>query len=104
MTAKNTKAKPARRTKATGSKGPAKGKLIEIALPESGTAEEAQETLAGSVPGWNEMTKEQQAELAEIAVTQRKQRQPVKVTLIPPEKLGAVTVGDVECLRWQKST
>lgn len=92
MTAKNTKAKPARRTKATGSKAPAKGNTIEIAVPESGTAEEAKETLAKGIPGWDEMTKEQQTELAEIAVAQRKQRQPVKVTLTrKPE--GGTSIG-----------
>jgi hypothetical protein len=92
MTAKITKAKPARRSKVTGSKAPAKGNTIEIAVPESGTAEEAKETLAKGIPGWDEMTKEQQTELAEIAVAQRKQRQPVKVTLTrKPE--GGMSIG-----------
>lgn len=92
MTAKNIKAKPARRAKVTGSKAPAKSNTIEIAVPESGTAEEAKETLAKGIPGWDEMTKEQQTELAEIAVAQRKQRQPVKVTLTrKPE--GGMSIG-----------
>lgn len=81
MTAKNGKAKPARRTKATGSKAPTKGNTIVIAVPESGTAEEAKATLAEGVPDWAELTKQQQTELAEIAVAQHKMRQPVKVTL-----------------------
>ena len=65
---------------------------IEIAVPESGTAEEAKETLAKGIPGWDELTKDQQTELAEIAVAQRKQRQPVKVTLTrKPE--GGMSIG-----------
>lgn len=92
MTAKNTKTKPARRSTATESKDPTKGNTIEIAVPESGTAEEAKDTLAKSIPGWDEMSKEQQTELAEIAVAQRKQRQPVKVTLTrKPE--GGMSIG-----------
>lgn len=92
MTAKNTKAKPARQSKPTGSKDPTKGNTIEIAVPESGTAEEAKDTLAKSIPGWDEMSKEQQTELAEIAIAQRKQRQPVKVTLTrKPE--GGTSIG-----------
>lgn len=92
MTAKNTKTKQARRTKATGSKGPAKGNTIEIAVPEAGTAEETKAVLSEGVPGWEELTKEQQTELAEIVVAQRKQRQPVKVTLTrKPE--GGLSIG-----------
>ena len=91
MTAKNTKTKPASR-KATGSKDPTKENRIEIAVPESGTAEEAKDTLAKSIPGWDEMSKEQQTELAEIAIEQRKQPQPVKVTLTrKPE--GGMSIG-----------
>lgn len=86
------KPKSSRRTKAAGSKAPARGKTIEIAVPESGTAEEAKESLAKSLPGWGELTKEQQTEMAEIAVAQRKQRQPVKVTLT--RKLeGGMSIG-----------
>jgi len=81
MTAKNTKTKLARRTKATGSKAPAKGKTIEIAVPESGTTEEVKETLGQSVPGWDDLSDEEQSELAELARAHLKQRQPVKVTL-----------------------
>jgi hypothetical protein len=100
MTMKNPKTKPARRTKATGSKPPAKGKTIEIVMPESGTAEEAKGTLAKSIPGWNQMTKEQQTELAEIALAQREQRQPVKVTLTrkPEGGMSIGIAGDAEAL------
>jgi len=70
----------------------AKSSIIEVALPESGTAEEAKATLATSIPGWGELTKEQQTELAEIAVAQRNERQPVKVTLTRTPT-GAMSVG-----------
>ncbi len=90
--AKNIKTKPARRSKATGSKDPTKGNTIEITVPESGTAEEAKDTLAKSIPGWDQMSKEQQTELAEIAVAQRKQRQPVKVTLTRQAE-GGMSIG-----------
>jgi len=74
------------------SKRASKDKTIEIAMPVSGTAEEALETLAKSIPGWKELSKEQQTELAEIAVQQRKQHQPVKVTLTrKPE--GGMSIG-----------
>jgi len=81
MTRKNANAKPARRAGATASKALAKGKTIEIAVPESGNLAEAKNTLAKGIPGWDQMTSEQQTELAEIATAQCKQRQPVKVTL-----------------------
>ena len=78
--------------KAPTSKRASKDKTIEITMPVSGTAEEALETLAKSIPGWKELSKEQQTELAEIAVQQRKQHQPVKVTLTrKPE--GGVSIG-----------
>lgn len=84
-------------SKATRSKTPAKGKTIEIAVPATGTAEEAKETLAKVIPDWDEMTKEQQTELAEIAVTQRAQPQPVKVTLTRKPD-GGMSIGiDGKC-------
>lgn len=98
MSSKNDK--PERRTKATGSKAPTKGNTIEIAMPESGTAEEAKAMLAKGIPSWDEMTKEQQTELAEIAVAQRKQRQPVKVTLTrkPEGGFSLSIAGEAEAL------
>lgn len=83
MTAKNTKTKPARRTKATGSKAPAKGKTIEIAVPESGTAEEVRKSIGQSVPGWGDLSDAEQSEVVELTRAHLKQRQPVKVTLTP---------------------
>ena len=60
-----------KRTKKSAAQNPTPGnsandRTIEIAMPESGTAEEAKETLAKGIPGWDELTKEQQTELAEI--------------------------------------
>ncbi len=83
--------------KAPTSKRASKDKTIEIAMPVSGTAEDALETLAKSIPGWKELSNEQQTELAEIAVQQRKQHQPVKVTLTrKPE--GGMAIGiDSKC-------
>ena len=65
----------------TKQKAKAKEQVITVAVPEAGTPEEAKATLAKGIPGWDELSKEQQTELAEIAVAQRKQRQPVQVTL-----------------------
>lgn len=86
------KAKPARRAKATGSKAAAKDNAIVIEIPELGTADEAKATLANCIPGWDDISKEQQAELAEIAVGQRKQRQPVRVTLTRKPS-GGMSIG-----------
>lgn len=47
-------AKPVKQAKVAGSKAPANGNTIEIAVPESGTAEEAKKTLAKGIPGWDE--------------------------------------------------
>lgn len=92
MTAKNTKAKPARRPKVAKSKASAKTQTLHVSVPESATPEEAMVSLAAIVPGWDSLTREQQAEAAEIAVEHRKQRQPVMVTLTrKPE--GGMSIG-----------
>ena len=83
MTAKNTKSSATRRAKATDPEAPAKAKTIEIAVPESGTKEEAKKTLGQTVPGWDDLSDEQQAEVVELTRAHLKQRQPVKVTLTP---------------------
>jgi hypothetical protein len=88
--ATNSKANTARRTKATKPTKPPK--TIEIAMPESATAEEAKEKLAKSIPGWDELTKDQQTELTEMAVAQCKKRQPVKVTLTS-QPGGGISIG-----------
>lgn len=76
----------------TKRKAKAKEQAITIAVPEAGTAEEAKATLAKGIPGWDELSKEQQTELAEIAVAQRKERQPVKVTLTRNSS-GGISIG-----------
>lgn len=92
MTAKNIKTKPARRTKATGPKVPAKGNTIEIPVHQSGRIDKVKEALSGAVTGWDHLSEEQQTELAEMAVAQGKHRQPVKVTLTrKPE--GGMSIG-----------
>jgi hypothetical protein len=73
-------------------KAPPKSSLIEVAIPDSCTAEEAEAAMATAIPGWDELAKEQQTELAEIAVAQRKQRQPVKVTLTQKPE-GGMSIG-----------
>lgn len=84
--------KPTRRAKASKQKARANAKTIQIAVPLSGTVEETKVMLSKSVPDWDELTKGQQAELAEIAVAQSNQRQPVKVTLTrKPE--GGMSIG-----------
>lgn len=76
----------------TKRKAKAKEQVITIAVPEAGTAEEAKATLAKGIPGWDELSKEQQTELSGIAVAQRKQPQPVKVTLTR-KPTGGLTIG-----------
>lgn len=77
--------------------GKSKQETIVVAVPESGTAEEAKATLSDSIPGWNELTKQQQTELAEIAVAQRKERQPVKVKLTRKPDGGIMIDMDGKC-------
>lgn len=85
-------AKRGRREKSAPADAPAKGKTLTIALPPSGTPEEAKSQLSKCIPGWDDLTKEQQTELAQIAVAQRAQRQPVEVTLTrKPE--GGLSIG-----------
>lgn len=88
MTAKNTKSKPARRTKAGASNAPEKPRTINVDVPVSGTTEEAKKTLGQSVPGWDDLSDEEQSEVVELARAHLKQRQPVKVTLTPKPNGG----------------
>lgn len=54
---------------------------LTVAVPESGDVEETRASLAASIPGWADLSKDEQTEMSEIAVAQMKMRQPVKVTL-----------------------
>lgn len=92
MTANNAKVRTAPLITATRSKPTMKSKTTEITLPEASSAKDAHETLATAIPGWAELTKEQQTELAAIAVAKLNHRQPVKVTLArKPE--GGMSIG-----------
>lgn len=79
--AKNSRINRARATKATAGKAEAKDRVIQIAIPEGVSAEEAKITLAKSISGWGDLTQDQQTELAEIVAAQRRTPAPVKVTL-----------------------
>ncbi len=71
----------ARKAKTASKEVPANERTIPITLPETGTAEQAKGDLAGSVPGWDKLSKSEQTELAEMATAQLRARRPVKVTL-----------------------
>lgn len=71
----------ARRVKSSTKEAPTNERVIPISLSETGTAEEAKSDLAKSVPGWDKLSKDEQTELAEMAVAQLRARKPVKVTL-----------------------
>lgn len=90
----------AKKAKSSTKSNPSEGNTIEIALPVSGTAKEATAMLAEGIPGWDKMTKEQQTELAEIAVKQSKETQPVKITLTrKPEGGNTISIaGKCEAL------
>lgn len=68
----------ARKAKAAA---PAEPQTITVAVSASGDMEETMTSMSASIPGWGNLSKDQQSELAEIAVVQMKLRQPVKVTL-----------------------
>lgn len=75
-----------------GRKAATQERTIKIQVPESGTVEATKAALSKSVPKWDELTAEQQVELAEMVVAQRNIRQPVKVTLSrKPE--GGMSIG-----------
>lgn len=71
----------ARKAKSATKEVPANERTIPISLPETGTAEEAKNDLAKSVPGWDKLSESEKTELAEMAVSQLRARKPVKVTL-----------------------
>jgi hypothetical protein len=97
MTPKNTKAKPARRNTATGSKAKAKAKPIEIAVPSSDTHEKAKKTLSQGVSGWDNLSDEQQTELVDLVEAHIRQPQPVKVTLTRKPEGGSSIGIDGDC-------
>ncbi len=85
--------KPRRATKAkAAAPDETKAITISVVVPASGDVEETKASLSETIPGWNDLTKEQQTEMAEIAVAQMKMRQPVKVTLTD-EPSGGKSIG-----------
>ncbi|MBP8231001.1 MAG: hypothetical protein KAY22_01735 [Rhizorhabdus sp.] len=60
---------------------PPESQSITIAVPDTDNTEETKRSLSASIPGWADLSEDQRAELAEIAIAQRKIRQPVQVTL-----------------------
>lgn len=81
MTAKNTKAKPARQTKATGSTQPQE-RTVTIPFPDTDSEDEANRILAKDVPGWDKLDKDERAELLRLIRDHRKRGTPAKVKLI----------------------
>lgn len=80
MTAKNTKAKPARRTKATASASP-KERTVTIPFPDTDSEDEANRILAKDVPGWDKLDKDERAELLRLIREHRKRGTPAKVKM-----------------------
>ena len=80
MTAKNTKTKPTRRTKATASAQP-QGHTLTIPYPETDDEGEAKRILAREVPGWDQLDKEERAELLRLIREHRKRGVPTKVKM-----------------------
>lgn len=85
------------RTRKAKAAAPAEPQTITVAIPASGDADETKASMAVSIPGWNDLSKDQQTEMVEIAVAQMKMRQPVKVTLT--EKPGGGKSIDFEGCR-----
>lgn len=89
--------KTSRRAKPKEVDAPANDTRTEVVLPEADTAAEAETALAALIPGWSELAKEQQQELAEMVLAKRKQRQPVKVKIAHNGNGGKVISVDGEC-------
>ncbi|PNQ02073.1 hypothetical protein [Sphingobium sp. SA916] len=81
MTAKNTKPKPARRTKAATSTQPQE-RTVTIPFPDTDSEDEANRILAKDVPGWDKLDKDERAELLRLIRDHRKRGTPAKVKLI----------------------
>lgn len=55
------------------------GNVVDVVIPATGTAKEAEATLAATILGWSELTEEQKAELTDLALAQQGSNLPVKV-------------------------
>jgi len=81
MTAKNTKAKPARRGRGTA-RAQSQERTVTIPFPVTDSDTEANRILAEEVPGWEKLDKDERAELAQLIRDHRKRGAPAKVKLI----------------------
>lgn len=99
MTAKNTKTKPTRRTKAAASAQP-QGHTVTIPYPETDDEGEAKRILAREVPGWDQLDKEERGELLRLIRVHRKRGVPakVKMTRKPDGGWGIEPTGKSEML------
>lgn len=80
MTAKNTKTKPARRTKAPAIAQPQE-RTVTIPFPDTDSEDEANRILARDVPGWEKLDKDERAELLRLIRDHRKRGAPAKVKM-----------------------
>lgn len=94
---KATETQSKRRKRTAKSNARSKGKTITLEVPDGQTVEEAETTLAKSVPGWENLNRDQKRELAEIALAQRDVRQPVQVTLTRKPEGGLQIDLDQKC-------
>ncbi len=81
MTTRKTGAPKMATTKPKRAKADTQPQVVQLAIDEHTTPEQAREELSANIPGWDKLSKEERAELAELSVAHLKQRQPVKVTL-----------------------
>ncbi len=80
MTAKNTKAKPARRTKARATAQPQE-RTVTIPFPDTDNEDEANRILEKRIPGWDKLDKDERSELSRLIRDHRKRGAPAKVKL-----------------------
>ncbi|WP_156139666.1 hypothetical protein [Sphingomonas sp. 35-24ZXX] len=76
-----TAAKPKRRRSAQAKKPEPAPKQITIDMIDGATLEQARESLAKVIPGWEALVPSEQGELAQLLLDHRKARQPAKVKL-----------------------
>lgn len=80
MTAKNTKTKSARRNRAPASAQPQE-RTVTIPFPDTDSEDEANRILARDVPGWDNLDKDERAELLRLIRDHRKRSAPAKVKM-----------------------
>ena len=80
MTAKNTKTKLARRNRAPASAQPQE-RTVTIPFPDTDSEDETNRILARDVPGWDNLDKDERAELLRLIRDHRKRGAPAKVKM-----------------------